>query len=129
MFEKATRIALRFPSSVGLLSVEQVWDLPLQSFNGKPNLDDLARFYHNRLKYDANVSFVAAVTPQNEDDKLAFDIVKHIIKVKLDEKTAADNIRIARDKRQKLLEIIAKKEEGDLMGASIEDLRKMVEGL
>ena len=49
--------------------------------------------------------------------------------MKLDEKTAADNIRIARDKRQKLLEIIAKKEEGDLMGASIEDLRKMVEGL
>ena len=129
MFEKATRIALRFPSSVGLLSVEQVWDLPLQSYNGNPNLDDLARLYHNRLKDDANVSFVAAVTPQNEDDKLAFDIIKHIIKVKLDEKTSADNIRIARDKRQKLLEIIAKKEEEGLMGASIEDLRKMVEGL
>lgn len=129
MFEKATRIALRFPSSVGLLSVEQVWELPLQNFSGRPNLDDLARFYHNRLKADANVSFVAVGTEQNEDDKLAFDIVKHIIKVKLDEKTAADNTRIARDKRQKLLEIIAKKEEEGLMGASIEDLRKMVEGL
>ena len=129
MFEKATRIALRFPSSVGLLSVEQVWDLPLQNFNGRPNLDDLARFYHNRLKGDTNVSYVTAHTEQNEDEKLAFEIVKHIIKVKLDEKTSADNIRIARDKRQKLLEIIAKKEEEGLMGASIEDLRKMVEGL
>ena len=107
MFEKATRIGLRFSTAVGLITVEQVWDLPLQSFNGKPNLDDLARFYHKRLKDDENVSFVASATPQNEEDKLAFEIVKHIIKVKLDEKTAADNIRIARDKRQKLLEIIA----------------------
>lgn len=129
MFEKATRIGLRFSTAVGLITVEQVWDLPLRSFNGKPNLDDLARLYHKRLKDDENVSFVASATPQNEEDKLAFEIVKHIIKVKLDEKTAADNIRIARDKRQKLLEIIAKKEEEGLMGSSIEDLRKMVEGL
>ena len=65
MFEKATRIGLRFPSSVGLLSVEQVWALPLQNFNGRPNLDDLARFYHNRQKCDTNVSYVTAHTEQD----------------------------------------------------------------
>lgn len=33
MFDKVTRLKLRFESNKGLLSVEQVWDLSLTALN------------------------------------------------------------------------------------------------
>lgn len=43
MFIKASRTKLRFESPKGLLSVEDLWDLPLISTMGKANLDDIAK--------------------------------------------------------------------------------------
>ena len=43
MFEKASRLKLRFSTSIGMLSAEDLWDLPLSSRNGTANLDDVAR--------------------------------------------------------------------------------------
>ena len=59
MFEKATRRKLRFTSAAGLLSTEDLWDLPLTSATGKANLDDIAKALNRRLKDAEEVSFVA----------------------------------------------------------------------
>ena len=42
LFIKAARKKFRFPSKVGMLNVENLWDLPLTSAN-KASLDDTAR--------------------------------------------------------------------------------------
>ena len=131
MFDKATRLKLRFDTPKGELSVEDLWDLPLTSQTGKANLDDLARSLDRQIR-DAGsmVSFVNP-TSQTESTKLQlqFDIVKHIIDVRIAERQEAEAKKANSERKQTLLAIIAQKESAELQGASLEDLRKMVEAL
>jgi hypothetical protein len=128
MFEKAARIALRFDSSVGQISVEDIWQLPLTSKTGRANLDDLARGLHNELKSGNDISFVTEV---KADDltQLKFDIVKHIIDVRLAENSKLATLQANREKKQQILAIIATKENESLAGQSLEDLRKLAVSL
>ena len=50
MFEQASRLKLRFTTARGSLSVEDLWDLPLTSTTGKPNLDDIAKSLNRELR-------------------------------------------------------------------------------
>ena len=50
LFEKAVRTKLRFETSKGQLSLEEVCDLPLTSTTGKTNLYDIARTFRRELK-------------------------------------------------------------------------------
>jgi hypothetical protein len=129
MFEKATRQKLRFDSSKGQLTVEDLWDLPLTSATGKVNLDDVARTLHRQLKNDDNVSFVKVEQKSDETVQLKFDIVKHIIDVRLAENATANVLRSNAEKKQNLLAIIAQKESETLMGASLDELKAMVASL
>ena len=92
MFERATRIALRFESPIGLLSVEDLWGLPLKDREGKANLDNITRHYFQKLESNENVFFVEEVV-DDAIDQLRFDILKHIIKVRLEEKASVDKLR------------------------------------
>ena len=128
MFELAARKKLRFNSPKGLLSVEDLWDLPLTS-GTKANLDDIARYLHSELK-DESISFVTPPSKAADGDTaLAFEIVKHIIKVRLDENEAKRTATERSEKRQQLLALIAQKETEQLAGQPLEDLRKMAESL
>ena len=81
MFEKASRLKLRFNTPVGLLGVEDLWDLPLTSKAAfATNLDDLARDLSKRVA-ETEESFV----PKDVKTNLSFDIIKHIIKTRLEE--------------------------------------------
>ena len=48
LFERATRQKLRFETTSGNISVEDVWSLPLSS--GKLNLNDLAKALNKEIK-------------------------------------------------------------------------------
>ena len=128
MFEKATRLKLRFDTPKGALSVEDLWDLPLTSTKGA-NLDDLARNLDTALKSGAGVSFVQKTTPVNEVLGLKFDIVMHIIDVRLAENQACRAEQLTRERKQQILAIIAQKETEQLAGSSMEDLRKLLESM
>ena len=127
MFEIASRQKLRFESSKGLLTVEDLWDLPLTSIN-KVNLDDLARDLFQQLKNE-NVSFVAPAKASDTTLQLKFDLVKHVIDVKIAERDVAAVAARNREKKQLLLSIIAQKENEQLLGSSLDDLRKMADEL
>ena len=129
MFEKASRLKLRFSTSIGMLSAEDLWDLPLSSRNGTANLDDIARNLDVDLQQGAGRSFVTKTSPVNDLLKLKFDIVLHVIEVKLAEADAAAQVRANKDKKQQLLGIIAQKENETLMGTSLDELKKMVESM
>ena len=122
MFEKASRMKLRFNTSKGMLSVEDVWELPLTSNSGRVNLDDIAKELFKQLKESDVVSFVTKKTDSNEYTQLAFDIIKHIIDIKLLEREENARIKSNKEKKQQLLALIAQKENEQLGGMSLEEL-------
>lgn len=129
IFEQALRTKLRFSTPRGLVTTEDLWDLPLSSAAGKPNLDDVARDLYKQLKDENEVSFVQPAAEKNSSAKLGFEVVKHIISVKLAEREAN---RLAADKaaqKQKIMAIIAQKQDEALTGKSLEELTAMVDGL
>ena len=126
MFEKASRLKLRFESTKGQLQIEDLWDLPLTSTKGQANLDDIARGLHRQLKNGDDVSFVNATHKSDEVVQLKFDIVKHIIDVRLVENEAAAKARENKEKKQQLLAIIAQKKDAALQGTPLEELEAMV---
>ena len=129
MFEKASRLKLRFPSPKGSLAVEDLWDLPLTSTTGKANLDDLARELHQSLEGQKLGSFVTKATPTATGTQLQFDIVLHVINVRLAENEAAAQREAASAKKQQIMEIISRKETESLSNASLDELRAMLGSL
>lgn len=129
MFEKACRAKLRFETQQGMLTVEDLWDIPLTNTRGRANLDDIARGLSKKLKETETESFVVKAPKADEATQLAFELVKHIIEVRLAENEAAQLIKTNKEKKQRLLALIAKKENEQDEGRSLEDLRAEAEGL
>lgn len=127
MFEKAARQKLRFETSKGLLTIEDLWDLPL-SGNGV-NLDRIAIGLSKQLKEETTESFVVKAKRTSEVLQLKFDIVKHIIDVRLAEAEEAKAKAETKDKKDRLLTLIAKKQDEQLEGKSLDELKAMVETL
>lgn len=131
LFQKASRLKLRFDSPRGFLSVEDLWDLPLTSKNASanvPNLDDVAKSLDRELRATAEEkSFVEpTVTGRNVELQLGFDLVKHVIDVRVAERNAAADSAKKRETKQKLLSLIAEKQDEALRGKSLEDLEALV---
>lgn len=132
IFEKATRKKFRFVSHQGMLTAEQLWELPLSSENGKlANLDDIAKGLNKKLKdQSSEESFVKAKSETDDTDTpVMFEIVKHVIKVKLEEADVRQRAKDTKEKKQLILAIIAKKQNEKLEASSEEELKKMVEAL
>lgn len=129
MFEKASRQKLRFESPVGLLSTEDLWDLPLTSKTGRANLDDIARALHVKIKDGADVSFVTPAEPADEALDLRFNVVKHIIDVRVAERDKKAEAAARAEQKRKLLDLIGQKQDEELSAKSIEELRAELEKL
>lgn len=128
IFERAARNKLRFASSKGELTVENLWDLPL---TGKVlDLDTLARETNRELKSIEEGSFVnVAPDPRKSLLELKLDILKHIIQAKLEDQARAIKAKETADRRRKLLEVLEKKEEGELSGLTKEQIQAELERL
>lgn len=131
MFEQASRLKVRFDTPAGLLSAEDLWDLPLTSATGRANLDDIARGLHGALKEASdNVSFVAPVSNSTDERlQLGFDIVKRVIEVRVAERDAAKSEADRKARKQRIMGIIAQKEDEKLSNTSVEELRQMLEAV
>lgn len=132
MFEDASRLKLRFDSTKGMLSVEDLWDLPLTSPTGsRANLDAIA-IALNRQTRDAGDE-VSFVTPRadngNAELLLKFEIVKHVIGVRVRERDDLKAASERRAKKDRILELIAKKQDQELESKSEDELRALAESL
>ena len=127
MFEKATKDKLRFATPVGFVTVEDLWDLPLTG--KRASLDGVAKIINKIIKENDEESFVVAATSSNKENELKFDIVKHVIKVKLEENEKARNAVANKAKKEKILSVIASKENSELEGMSKEDLEAIAASL
>jgi hypothetical protein len=120
IFARASKQKLRFDSTKGQLSTEDLWDLSLQS------LDNLAKGVNRALKATQEESFIEAKTTANTELELKLDILKEIIADKLKAKAAATARAEKQAKLSRLKELMANKEDEALAGKSIEELQKMV---
>lgn len=123
MFEKASRIKLRYSTNRGVLSVKDLWDLSLEQ------LDLIAINLSKRLKESQTESFIKTRTKDTTELELKFNIVKHIIDVKLQEQEERTVAAEKKAKRQKILDLMAKKQDAELESKSYEELAKELEAL
>lgn len=128
-FEKASRKKLRFETSKGNLTVEDLWDVPLISTKGGISLDDIAKDLNKKLKESDTESFVVKDKKDDSCIRLKFDIVIHIINVKLEERDKAEKLKINKEKRDKLLSLIARKEDDMYGQKSIEELKAELQSI
>lgn len=130
MFEQAMRLKVRFDTSKGLLSAEDLWDLPLTSARGV-SLNEIAKGLNREIKSADDEDFVnkPADGTANAILKLKFDLVKHIIDARLAENEAARTAADWKEKKQRILQLIKQKQDEQLAGKSVEELLAMVESL
>lgn len=129
IFEKASKQKLRFETSKGFISTEQLWDLPLQSNTGKVNLDDLAKEVSAKLNESEVESFVTKGKASNTDDKLRLDILKHVIDVRVTEKEALSNQRANAERKRLLLDVLAEKRAANLASLTEEQIQAELDSL
>lgn len=119
MFEVATRSKMRFPYK-GQISVEDMWDLSL------PALDSVFKALNSQMKQVKEESLLSTKSKADETLELQIQIVKYIVSVKLAEKEKREKAAEKSAQRQKIMEIMAKKQDESLESASMEDLQKML---
>lgn len=129
IFEQATRRAIRFESAKGDLSVEQLWDLPLQSRN-QFDLDTVAKTVNRQLNAVTEESFVSVrENPAKETLSLKLELVKHIISVKLQEAEEARNRANKASEKEKLLRLLDEKQNEALRSLTPEEIQERLKAL
>lgn len=123
IFEKATRAALRFESKVGLMSVENLWTLPLTTVGGRVSLDSLAIELNKELK-GSEESFVSE-SKKDTVTELKLEVVKHIIGVRIAENKAKTEEKQRADKLATIDALISKKRDEQMSELSLDELEAL----
>jgi len=117
IFEVATKLKFRYNATKGTISTEDLWDLKLE------DLDKIAKGLNKQIKEGDEESFITKRTTANTVLDTKFEIVKHVISFKLEEKEKRVLAAQRAEKRAQLMELIGKKELNALEGKTIEELK------
>ena len=129
IFEYAARNKVRFQSSRGELSVEQLWDVPLRSRDDF-NLNAVAKVANESLKSASEENFVETTrTPAHSRLEIVLEIVKHVIDRKLDDEEFAKKRADNKIEKEKLLAILSDKQAGKLSELSEKELQRRIAAL
>ena len=129
IFEKASRLQLRFSTPKGLLTVEDLWELPLTTTTNGASLDNVAKSLNKQTKEADTESFVVSTTKADEVLALKFEIVKHIISVRLSENALVLAAKNKAAQKQKLLEVLDRKKNAQLETMSVEEIEASLAAL
>nr|DAZ13776.1 MAG TPA: hypothetical protein [Caudoviricetes sp.] len=122
LFEVATRENYLFPFK-GMINVIDLWNLSLT------NLDSVFKTLNAEVKKSDEESLLNAKTKEDEELTNKIEIIKYIVNKKLAEKEARENEKKNKEKRQRILEIKAKRQDEALENMSDEDLDKLLADL
>ena len=120
MYKKALRTKLRFSTTKGKLTTEDLFDLSLTDLN------NLAIALDKKLSETPRKSFISDLTPDTQEDELRFNIVKDIITLKLVERNAAQNAKVKAAEKAQLLEILHRKKNEALENLSVEEIEAKI---
>lgn len=116
IFKKATRQRTRFNTQRGQLTVEDLWQLSLEELNS------IAMRVNKDLKDESEESFISEVTPASTELKLKLEILKSIIDTRLAEREASQNRIKTEQRKARIREMLAKKDDEALGELSREEL-------
>lgn len=119
LFIMATRQKFRFPFK-GVATVEDLWDLDVR------DLDTIFKALNSQKKQAQEDSLLAVKSKEDSVLEAKIEIVKYIFATKLAE---AEQKRIRAEKREKknrIAEILADKQDEELRGKSVAELQAML---
>lgn len=120
MYKLASQSRLRFTTNKGLLSTEQLWDLSLAE------LDGLAVALEAEHNQSGKKSFLVKTSVKDRTAKLRFDIVLDVLTTKAEAAQAATEAREIKEHNNKILALIAEKQDESLKGKDIKELEAML---
>lgn len=122
MFETAARTKMRFPFR-GQISTEDLFDLSVE------DLDTIFKSLNSQLKQVNEESLLQAKTDHDKELDTKIEIIKHIVATKITESNARIQAKERKEKKDKILEILASKQEESLQNKSQEELIEMLNAL
>ena len=123
LFELATRERYRFPWH-GLISVEDLWQLPQEELN-----NIYKQLMDSKRKTEVDSLMVDKTKESSQALDNCIDIVKYIFQYKEDQKNEAIKAKEKAEKKQRILELMAKKQDEAMAEKSVEELEAMLEEL
>ena len=122
IYKQAALTGLRFTTSKGSLSAEQLYHL---------TQTDLTNAIRNQKKVlkkndDDDLGFLDTNSKVDAVEQLRFDILKDVYITKKEAAAASRTALERKEQQQKLMGLIQKKKEGALENLSVEELEKML---
>ena len=122
MFEVATRTKMRFPFK-GMISVEDLWDLNVY------DLDKVFKVLNSQKKRAQEESLLSKKSSEDEILDIQIEIVRYIVDTKLEEQNMRIKAKENKEKKQKIMNLMAKKDDEALENMSKEELQKLLDEL
>ncbi len=107
LFMQSTKMGLRFPFN-GNLSTEDLWALSLE------NLDALYRKLRRQIKDSGEDSLLTTISQSDTETQIKVEVVKAVVAAKLADRDAAKALTARNAQKQKLLEVLARKQDAAL---------------
>ena len=122
IFEMAVKTKMRFPYK-GSISVEDLYDLNVKE------LDSIFKNLNSQLKQIKEESLLEVKTKEDQILDIKIEIVKYIFKCKSEEEQLRLEAKEQKEKEQRLLEVLSKKQDEDLYSKSAEEIMQMIDEL
>lgn len=123
LFLSASRSKLRFSTTKGLLSTEDLWDLSLESLN------NIAKAVNRDLKASQEESFIVKRSAADATLELKLEILKHVIATKQFENEEKLNKKKKADEIDLLESLLMEKETEGLKSLTPDQIREKLAAL
>lgn len=122
LFIMATQHKFRFPFK-GLVSVEDLWDMNVR------DLDAVFKALNAQAKQADEESLLTTKTKEDSILEAKIEIVKYIVTFKLEEAEAKRIRAEQKEKKNRIAEILADKQDEELRGKSVAELTAMLNAM
>lgn len=129
LYKKAAQVKLRIQTCKGILSVEDIWGLSLANLDA--SIRSLAPLVKKYQTEDSDLDFLSSNSDTKSEEtsllELSFEILKDVYITKKEEANAKAKARETKEFNQKIMSLIAEKQESSLKDKSIEELMAMIQ--
>ena len=123
VFERASREKLRYKAKAGLVTTEDLWELPLTQ------LDTMAVAINEQINTVNKGSFLKPKQAADETLSLTLQVLIYVMTVRQQEAADARAVAEKRAQKAKLMDILGTKQEEKLKGLSEEELLAKINAL
>lgn len=123
IFELSSRLKVRFKSANGVVNSEDLW-----SFS-KNDLNDMYITIEKIVESNKGSGLLKEKSAEIDLNELRLKIIEHIFNYKVAKSKEAELAKVKAERKSRILEIIANKQDNKLMDKSIKELTKELDSL